>query len=113
MILILVSFKLSSTRPVDPTGFFPDDMESPSIGGDRGEQERDVGDRVTAWEPVHHPGRLGLHGEVDIVAKPPSQPHYLAPKLHCGMWTWRGEVGEQKWRQVATLFLIKWSAINL
>ena len=103
MILILVSFKLSSTRlPVDPTGFFPDYMESPSIGGDRGEQERDVGDRVRAWEPVHHPGRLGLQGEVD---QPPSQPHYLAPKFHCGVWTWRGEVGEQKWRQSATLLL--------
>ena len=89
MILILVSFKLSSTRPVDPTGFFPDDMESPSIGGDRGEQDRDVGDGVSTWEPVHHPGRVGLHGEVD---KPPSQPHYLALKFHCGVCTLRGEV---------------------
>ena len=79
-------------------------MESPSIGGDRAEQERDIGDGVTTWEPVHHPGRLGLQGEVDIVDKPPSQPDYLAPKFHCGMWTWRGEVGEQKWRQLATLF---------
>ena len=78
-------------------------MESPNIGGDRGEQDWDVGDGVSAWEPIHHPGRLGLHGEVD---KPPSQPHYLAPKLHC-------LVGEQKWRQVATLLLIRWNAINL
>ena len=109
MILSLF-FKLSATRPVNPTVFFPDDMESPSIGGDRGEQDRDVGDGVTAWEPIHHPGRLGLKGEVD---KRPAQPHYLAPKFHCGVWTLRREVREHQWRQVATLLLVKWSAINL
>ena len=103
MILSLF-LKLSSTRPVDPTVFFPDDMESPSIGGDRGEQERDVGDGVSAWEPIHHRGRLGLHGEIE---KSPSQPHYLAPKFHCGVWTWRGKV------ETSTLLLIKWTAINL